>query len=214
MPPGQGTLEQQSLPYDYTQFTTVEVVEDGDIILVGEEHSPPGAPRSRQLADLVCTYEHPGSYAIEATHPDASRSSGMRVLQRRAARYQRPLVAIDNGWRSYLDELPASRSEIVHHANIFTHPIDSRGDLNEKAIDNNRQLVYELYGEEVSNAMHERREEAMAGRLREMHRLGFPTPIVAGVGVFHIKSLAEKLRDGIRTVELNPERIQNGDEYL
>lgn len=173
----------------YDDFTTVATLGNGEVVLVGEEH---GNRTCGELATDVLEDVEPVAVAVE--HARLWYSATLGAAMGRMAAYARrhgvPLIAIDETsqiWRSTLG--PNDRqAQFLAIANSFTHPITERGDVNERAIDNARQAIYELYGPDTYDALYELREQAMAERLkRAVHDYG--EPIVAAIGTFHIKAL-------------------------
>lgn len=205
------------MPFD--NHTTVQTALDEQVILVGEEHFPPGREHCRDLMQRVLEEYDPPTLAIEATRPTAGRSSGMGVAQSFASEEARPLVAIDDGRKSWSGVVDDERG-MLDDANYFKEPITPDGDVPIESIDYARKSFREKFGEEASAAMHADRERIMAARLRHMVESDdFDTPIVAGIGTFHILALHAFLENENDTESPSERRIewndaQNADDGL
>lgn len=189
-----------------TDKTTVEELEDGGLIIVGEEHTPPGALYSQALGERVLDEYQPGTVAIEMPPGRITGSSGAMGLAREyAKRNGTRLLTIDNQ-RHLMHRVVDPTQSLMRAANQFTHPIREDGDLNENAIWNARQAVHELFGDDAFYEMYTHREENMAARLREAMRR-FPQPIVLFCGAFHVPSLVEQYEQGDDTLPLAGKRV-------
>lgn len=184
---------------------TVERLDDGDVVLVGEKHSGRGAERSRELAERVLDDVQPRTIAIEASAGKRPGSAGGMTIGHRYARDNGlPCLTIDTPKR--FGETTDRVGELYRDANIFTHPIQEDGDLNPKAAHNARQAVYELYGKDTFYRMYLKRESKMAARLRRATER-FSTPIVWFGGAFHVEYLAKKYRLQTHTEPVGGRRI-------
>lgn len=189
-----------------TEKTTVEVLEDGDLIIVGEEHTGEGATRSRELGEEILNEYQPQTVAIEAPPGRATGGRGaMSLANGYARRNGADLLTIDNQ-RGPMRRAVDNFSDYLGTANTFTYPIQEDGDLNPKAIENARQLVYELYGEEAYYEMYTHREEKMAARLREA-AASFQPPIVLFCGAFHVPALVEQYHEVDYSLPLEGKRV-------
>lgn len=195
----------------FDNHTTVQTGLDEQVILVGEEHSLPGAEHSESLMEEVLEEYDPQSLAIEATIPSAGRRAGMGAAQSFAEQEGRPITAIDDGsasWGPTIDDT----GKLLSVANTFAEPIEEDGDVAIESIDHARRAVLEEFGEETTLAMYDDRERAMARRLRYMVESDdFETPIVAGIGTFHILSLKAYLENEDDTEALSERRIKWND---
>lgn len=197
----------------FEDYTTVEETLDGDVILVGEEHTPPGAEYSEDLADRVLQEYEPQTIAIESYRPRNRSGGAMGRVADYASDEGVPLVAIDNSnpWH----RLDCSRSNLMERANHFSHPIQEDGDLDPAAIYDARERIRDEFGDDAREMMFENRENAMAARLRGLREstecgpedMEYESPIVAAIGTFHIRGIRDRLEENIDLVFVRDERI-------
>lgn len=187
----------------YNNFNTVQEALDGDVTLVGEEHFN---PRSGDLMDEVLDDVEPRTVAIELERPRDLGGGGMSRAVKYARREGAPVLGIDDKdtWRG----LGEDTSGLLSVANHFAEPVGDNGDVPEISIVTARQRVRKEYGERVHNAMYVERERAMAGRLRRAVD-EFETPIVAGIGAFHILALKAMLENLDNVIEIAPRRARS-----
>lgn len=179
----------------FEEYTTVEEVLDGDVILIGEQHEEPGASRSNDLAWEVIGEYSPQTVAIEAYRPLNRTGTAQGALYDYSREEGIPLVAIDenNQW----GDLECDRHDLHEVANTFSHPIQEDGDLDAGAIYDSRSNVLHEFGEEAFEMMYEDRELAMAQRIRgTLMRTSVETPLVVAMGAFHVPIVRDHLTNG------------------
>lgn len=178
---------------EYEDFTTVEVLMDGDLIIVGEEH---GNENSKRLMQRILDKTDPGMTAVEqGPHHARPVDGAMGEVARYAEREGIDLWHIDNEdrWRSIRSD--TDMRELLDVANQFSHEIQLDGDLDERAITDARERVRDQFGNEVFNAVYPDREETMAEYLRWLGNITTYPPAVAAVGAFHLPAIAEIIEE-------------------
>lgn len=185
-----------SLSHKFKPYTTVAEALDGDVILVGEEH---GNRECKRLAARVLREVQPPTVAVEMGPNEVPpRGAGMGALVSYAEEnddvpclhIDEPNVRISKKCR----EAGANWHELLQKANKFSHPIKSGGDLNPAAIRNARSRVANQFGQQVHYWLYEYREQSMAKSLRDAVE-DYETPILAGIGAFHINALQRELAE-------------------
>lgn len=167
--------------------TTIQTLADGDIVLVGEEH---GNVFSKDLMRRVLNDVDPGTLAVEKSPGSwPLMDGGMGRAAQFAEDADRPLLAIDKPSPKFRAR-SGSRAGLLQDANEFSHPITVDGDVEVAAISNARQRVRDNYGHKTHREMYTEREKEMAGNLKAAIE-EYPTPIVAGIGTFHILALRD-----------------------
>lgn len=187
-------------------FNTVQTAADGSIVLVGEEHQN---SICAELARDVLEEVEPETLAVEMPPTWPAHGAGMGAMSRYAERHGKPLVNIDEP-RGRMKNLDCSYPKLTHVANTFKAPISSEGDVPLESINWARREVRDRFGQEAYNEMYTVRERAMTERLNTLKET-YGTPIVAGVGTFHILALRDMLDTIDDTREIDARRItENG----
>jgi len=190
---------------EYNDYTTVASLLGGDIILVGEKH---GNRDSASLMDTVLETVEPQTVAAEM--PPRSRvpsTGGMGRARKYATENSAPLIRIDKSGRfNNIRDTDISMSELIRKANLFSYEIETDGDLNEDAIWDARNRIKTYYGNKVWKAMYPEREAAMAKHLLKA-RSEFETPIVAGIGAFHLPAVSQMIQHESPAEKLTDSRI-------
>lgn len=186
---------------NFDDYTTVEEVLGGNVVLVGEEH---GNERCEALAEKVLDEYQPPTLAIESARPSRPNTGARRAFYDYAKERTLPFIAIDenNRWHDLDYNGPLHRD-----ANNFSHPIEEDGDLDPQAITDARNRIQEKYGSDIYHAMYTEREEAMAGRINTLLDF-FDTPIVVGIGTFHIRALRDYLEAYDDKLRVDDRRIR------
>lgn len=171
-------------------YTTVQQVEDGDIVFIGEEH---GNPKSGRLADKILDKVQPNTVAIERG-PRVRVGRGGRAAMGSCVEYARetdaPLLLIDESRSKYLSRCGNTRG-INRIGNKFSHPIGENGNLNRRAITDARMRIRDKLGQDTYEAFYEFRERGMLSRLNTALDEGFETPMVVAVGTFHVLAMRD-----------------------
>lgn len=190
--------------------TTVQYLEDGDVVLVGEGHSGDNAKRAKRLCRRVVDEVGPATLAIE--YPDSHiRYHGpgaMGYLSSYGNDFGKPILHIDKGRDGRRNAVDDDYGRFLSDANKFTHPIEKDGDLDPQAITDARARIHDKYGHEAYKAMYTNREVYMTALLREA-KDQLATPIVAGVGAFHILALRDIYKSMDIKIPISPDRIFN-----
>lgn len=194
-------------------FTTVQRLADGDIVLVGEEHRN---SNSEDLSKRVADEIQPQTYAIE----QGSKSTGFRIgtpgpnsgamghFSRRAKRENKPLLCIDENRSDYRSMIPdeVSWHKLLSVGNEFSHEIEEDGDMNWRSIIDARENVRSEFGPETYEAFYIFREKGMVARLNRALR-EYETPIVVAIGTFHILALRDFYQLVDEEKELGEDRV-------
>lgn len=191
--------------------TTVQTVEGGEIILVGEEHRNQD---SRELAERVIEEVDPQTIAVERSgkkYPiTSSTAGGMEYGAWYAEQEKIPLLHVDTKhdkpFRLRRKEGYGTLS-LSREANKFSHPIEEDGDVDPRAISDARERVREQFGDDIADAMYIDREEMMVKNLL-WAKENFPTPIVVNIGTFHILRMKELFN------EIDEDRAMEEDEIF
>lgn len=190
-------------------YTSVEILEDGDLILVGEEHRNTD---SRRLVEEVVEEVEPKTIAVEADKRQerGGSSGGMGWASDWAREEGKPIYSIDRTAAERRRELAVRANGV---ANEFPHPLQENGDVDIRGPTEARANFKDEFGIEAHRIMYEDREVDMARRLNtaldEME-----TPIVAVTGVYHTQALAELVPVLNRFVQLDRGRIEETEESL
>lgn len=171
------------------QLTTVENI--GRYCFVGEEHTPPGAPICKQVAENVLSEVEPAAIAIEMPPGGTPGGAGMGAAYQYAQDNDVPAFVVDKPRRAMRESVD-SYLDLTRDANKFSHEIEPNGDLNEQAIFDARNRIHEQYGAEAYNEMYRNREERMARRVAWLGE-EYDGPVAWFGGVFHIKAMSERV---------------------
>lgn len=189
----------------FENINSVREVLGGEIVLVGEDHSSDRL--FRELARDVIEHYEPGTVAIEARRPGAGRRCTMGELQDFASQTGVPLIAIDTPWRQHA---PSHVDTTGIYSVINNTSVDDEGNYDPAYKGGAKGGTMAAYGGGVAEAIWDKRESDMAARLFQALEDDYPTPIVAGVGVYHLVELAELLEEQeVDPLELTPNRVRD-----
>lgn len=189
-------------------YTSVEILEDGDLILVGEKHHN---EKSRQLVEEIVEEVVPETIAVEADKRQKRRGSagGMEWASNWARDEGKPIYSIDRT-TTERRKLPRGANGV---ANAFPHPVKENGDVDIRGPSKTRAKFKDEFGIEAHRVMYEDREIDMARRLNTaLAEMG--TPIVAVTGVYHTQALAELVPVLSRFVQFDGGRIEETEESV
>jgi len=191
----------------YFDNTTVQSLDDGDIILIGEEHSGTGANRCKRMARHLIDEIDPQTLCVE--YPPRNNPyhgiGAMGYFSDYAQEHSLPLIHIDKE-KDDRREVVDSYGKFCTDANKFTYPIEEDGDLDSRAITDARKRIYDEYGREAYEAMYIDREIYMAGILREIKRR-YRLPIMVGMGTFHIFAVRDMYNSMENKVAFGASRV-------
>lgn len=181
----------------HTNKTTVERI--GDIVLIGEEHRN---KRSAKLAEEVLDGLNPGVIGLE----HVAGTGAIGVLRRYADNHGITRVKIDGPkrFRRTVDDV----HDLIGTANFFADPIQEDGDLDPEVPQIARNKVRDKFGLDTHRQMYPERERYMARRLNRL-RESWDTPVVAGMGAFHVDAVAEMMPRVGAIGSINSRRIRN-----
>lgn len=190
----------------FDEYNTVQTVANEDIILVGEEHHN---HRSKELMDRVLDEVGPNTIAVEASPGERPVGGGMGLASNYASKESIPAIAIDSpNKREKFRSCSNNSGRLLTVANQFSHPIQENGDVDIRAINNARRTIRDEFGQQAYNEMYTNREIIMTKVLKSCLR-DFESPIVAGVGTFHILALRDMFSEIDGLEALSEERIIN-----
>lgn len=175
---------------ELAEKNTVHLAREGDIVLVGEEHG------NRLCGDLmheVLEVMEPSAVGVE--HGDRGVAA-MGQANHYARLHNIPLTVVDDKskLRACERSIPSHKPRLYRIANTFREPITEGGDAPLTSIESARRTIYELYGEEVYDAMYDYREDAMAEGLEKLVE-EHGGPVLGVVGTFHILAIKERLKN-------------------
>lgn len=166
---------------EHTNKTTVERV--GNIVLIGEEHRN---ERSAKLAEEVLDGLNPGVVGLE----HVADTGAIGVLRRYADNHGITRVKIDGPKR--FNSTVDNPRELIGTANFFADPIQEDGDLDPEVPQIARSKVRDEFGLDTHRQMYPERERYMARRLNRLAE-DWETPVVAGIGAFHVDAVANMI---------------------
>ena len=180
---------------ELTDLTTVEQARN-NVYFIGEEHTPPGAPVCRRLAENLLDELEPAAIGIEMPPGQTPHGSAMGVC----AKYAKGNPECDaflvdksrHDLRAACESSGHNYIDVTSKANEFTHPITDGGDLPTQAILDARDRIYEEFGREVFMEMYKRRERQMGRRMSWLAEQ-YDGPVLWSGGVFHIKDMRKRV---------------------
>lgn len=195
---------------DKRDFTSVEVLEDGDLVLVGEKHYN---KNSKQLVEEIVEEVQPNTVALEADKTQERTTGGMGAANLWARENGINTYKIDKPFHTPRRAINGSYSGYLRVANEFPYPLQENGDVDRRGPMEVRSNYRDKYGREAYEAMYTRREEAMARRLNTALE-EMETPILAVTGVYHTQALAKLVPVLSRFVQLDRGRIVEREKSL